>query len=396
MAKSGKKQTPMMERYLEVKDQHPEALLLFRMGDFYELFFDDAGLASRTLGLTLTSRDKNSANPVPMAGFPYHALDGYLQKLIRAGHRVAICDQVEDPKTAKGLVRREVTQTVTPGTLTDPALLDPRQYNYLSSVALVEGEIGLAWLELSTGRFTATNVTREELADELARLGPAESLVSEEAVGPLGLAEMTDQYGISLCRRAPWQFAADPAVETLQEHFGTATLEGFDFGDDDRPGVIAAGALLLYVQETHLSALPHISRLDPYRSDSFLVIDEATRRSLELTQTLRNGQREGSLLSVIDETVSSMGARLLGEWLSNPLTDPEAIGARLDAVEEMYALPVVCRDLQGLLGDVYDLERLTSRVATGRATPRDVGCLDETLRLLPALHELIERREILN
>lgn len=393
MAKSGKKQTPMMERYLEVKAQHPEALLLFRMGDFYELFFEDADLAARTLGLTLTSRDKNSANPVPMAGFPYHALDGYLQKLIRAGFRVAICDQVEDPKYAKGLVRREVTQTVTPGTLTDPALLDPRQYNYLASVALVGEEIGLAWLELSTGRFTATNVTREGLADELARLGPAECLVSEEAVGPLGLSELAGQFGISLGLRAPWQFAAEPAAETLREHFGTATLEGFDFDHDDRPGITAAGALLLYVQETHLSALPHISRLDPYRSAEFLVIDEATRRSLELTQTLRNSQREGSLLAVIDETVSAMGARLLGEWLSNPLTDVEAIGQRLDAVEELHALPTVCRDLQALLADVYDLERLTARVATGRATPRDVGCLAETLGLLPALHRLMASLE---
>ena len=389
----GSRLTPMMQRYQEVKGQDPEALLLFRMGDFYELFFEDARVAAPALGLTLTSRDKNSDNPIPMAGFPYHALDGYLQKLIRGGFRVAICDQVEDARQAKGLVRREVTQTVTPGTLTDPALLDPRRYNYIASVACTGEGLGLAWLELSTGRFTATMVTLTGLADELARLGPAECLVSEDRVESLGLESLAGQLGISLGRRPPWRFAADTCRRTLLEHFGTRTLEGFDFGDGDTPAVTAAGALLTYVAETHLSALPHISRLESYASSDFLVIDEATRRSLELVRTLKDGQREGSLLSVIDETVSSMGARLLGEWLSNPLTDPEAISSRLDAVEEFEGEPTVCRAFQGQLKSVYDLERLTSRVATGRATPRDVGCLANTLGLLPELKKrLADRR----
>ncbi len=235
------KLTPMMQRYTEVKGQNPEAVLLFRMGDFYELFFEDAEVVAPVLGLTLTSRDKNSDNPVPMAGFPYHALDGYLQKLIRAGYRVAICDQVEDPKTAKGMVRREVTQTVTPGTLTDPALLDPRAYNYIAGVASTRDGIGLAWLELSTGRFQATTVTLTDLSDELARLSPAECVVCEDTVDEIGLGWLADQLGISLAHRAAWQFGVDACRRTLLDHFGTRTLEGFDFSDDDIAAATAAG-----------------------------------------------------------------------------------------------------------------------------------------------------------
>jgi DNA mismatch repair protein MutS len=386
------KLTPMMQRYVEVKAENPEALLLFRMGDFYELFYDDARIASPVLGLTLTSRDKNSDNPVPMAGFPYHSLDGYLQKLIRAGYRVSICDQVEDPKTAKGMVRREVTQTVTPGTLTDPALLDASSYNYIAGVSSTRDGIGLSWLELSTGQFQAMTVTLTGLADELARLSPSECVVAEEAEAELGLAGLSEQLGISLSRRAAWQFGVEACRRTLLEHFGTLTLEGFGFSDEDSPAVTAAGAVLSYVSENHLSALPHISRLDAHSSHGFLMIDEATRRSLELTRTLIGGHREGSLLSVIDETVTSMGARLLGEWLSNPLRDIERIAARLDAVEEFRSLPAVCGEVSDQLGGVYDLERLTSRAATGRASPRDMGCLAGTLARLPALKRLLSER----
>jgi len=387
------KLTPMMQRYTEVKGQNPEALLLFRMGDFYELFFEDAQVVSPVLGLTLTSRDKNSDNPVPMAGFPYHALDGYLQKLIRAGYRVAICDQVEDPRTAKGMVRREVTQTITPGTLTDPALLDPHSYNYIAGIASTRDGIGLSWLELSTGLFQATTVTLTGLADELARLSPAECLVSEDVEQELGIDSLSQQLGISLARRAPWQFGVEACRRTLLEHFGTLTLEGFDFSDDDTAAVTAAGALLSYVAENHLSALPHVSKLEAHSSSGYLMIDEATRRSLELTRTLIGGKREGSLLSVIDETVTSMGARLLGEWLSNPLTDSSRIVARLDAVEEFQGLPAVCRDIGDELRGIYDLERLTSRVATGRASPRDLGCLAGTLGRLPRLKQLLGDRQ---
>jgi DNA mismatch repair protein MutS len=386
-----KKQTPMMERYLEVKRQNPGTLLLFRMGDFYELFHDDAQLASRVLGLTLTSRDKGSPNPVPMAGFPYHALENYLQKLIHAGLRVSICDQVEDPKLAKGLVRREVTRIVTPGTLVDEGLLDPRRNNFLASVFPEKSGIGLAWLELSTGRFIAAHVEPQNLADELARIQPAECLVPDQALPDRISGVLVERDGMLLSRRPPWSYARQECRRLLLTHFGTATLDGFDL-DENSPGVTAAGALLQYVQETQKSALAHIVRLEQYRRGTHLLIDEATRRSLELTETLRRGTREGSLLAVIDDTVTPMGARVLADRLSNPLTDLAAINARLDAVEELTGDAVLCRDLREQLEHAYDLERLTARVATGRAGPRDLGCLARTLALLPKIKAKIAAR----
>ncbi len=386
-----KKQTPMMERYLEVKGQNPGSLLLFRMGDFYELFFDDAQLAAKVLGLTLTSRDKGSPNPVPMAGFPYHALENYLQKLIEAGLRVAICEQVEDPKFAKGLVRREVTRIVTPGTLVDEGLLDPRKCNFLASVWPDKQGLGLAWLELSTGRFVAAQIEPQSLADELARIEPAECLVPDQALPPAIVAALAEREGMLTSSRPAWSFARADCRRLLLTHFGTATFDGFDL-DENSPGVTAAGALLQYVQETQKSALGHIVRLEPYRRGSSLLIDEATRRSLELTETLRTGAREGSLLSVIDETVTPMGARVLADRLANPLTDLAAINERLDAVEELTQDVVLARDLREELERAYDLERLTARVATGRAGPRDLACLARTLSLLPKLKARLSAR----
>jgi len=386
-----KKQTPMMERYLEVKGQNPGSLLLFRMGDFYELFFDDAQLAARVLGLTLTSRDKGSPNPVPMAGFPYHALENYLQKLIHAGLRVAICDQVEDPKLARGLVRREVTRIVTPGTLVDEGLLDPRRNNFLASVFPEKSGVGLAWLELSTGRFSTAHVEPQNLSDELARIQPAECLVPDQTLPDRILAALVARDGMLVSRRPPWNYARHDCRRLLLTHFGTATLDGFDL-DENSPGITAAGALLQYVQETQKSALAHIVRLEQYRRGASLLIDEATRRSLELTETLRQGTREGSLLAVIDETVTPMGARVLAERLSNPLTDVAAINVRLEAVEELTGDAVLCRGLREQLEQAYDLERLTARVATGRAGPRDLGCLVRTLSLLPKIKAKIAAR----
>jgi DNA mismatch repair protein MutS len=391
MTDTGKKLTPMMERYLEVKRQNPGSILLFRMGDFYELFYEDAETAAKILGLTLTSRDKGSPNPVPMAGFPYHALQNYLQKLIRAGYRAAICEQVEDPKQAKGLVKREVTQVVTPGTLTDEALLDPRESNFLAGLFPTKDRIGLAWLEVSTGRFVASDVEPQQLADELARLHPAECLVPEQKSDAPLVGVLRDLNGSLVTQRPHWCFAPDQCRRELLEHFGTNTLEGFDL-DADTPGVVAAGAILEYVRETQKSALSHITRLEPYRRGTNLIIDEATRRSLELTRTLREGKREGSLLAVIDETVTPMGARLLADWLSNPLTSVNAINHRLDAVEELTQDALLCKVIQEQLQKTYDLQRLTARIATGRATPRDLGFLAATLALLPKLKAKLSGR----
>ena len=383
--------TPAMQRYLEVKAQHPQAILLFRMGDFYELFYEDAVTASKAVGLTLTSRDKGSPNPIPMAGFPYHQLDSYLQKLVRAGFRAAICEQMEDPKLAKGPVKRDVTRVVTPGTLTEDSLLDPRESNFLACLFPTKEGCGLAWLEVSTGRFLMADLADEHVIDEIARIRPAECLVPDQVRERPLVQSLHQMVGMLISERPPWSFSVDQCKRTLLEQFQTRTLSGFDI-DDDTPGVTAAGALLEYVRETQKSGLGHITRLEPYRRGTSLLIDEATRRSLELTRTLREGQREGSLLHVIDETVTPMGARLLGEWLSNPLTDPVRINLRLDAVEELVSDGVFCRDLRDQLQGAYDLQRLTARVATGRCSPRDLSCLAHTLALLPKLKAKLSGR----
>ncbi|MBA3311967.1 MAG: DNA mismatch repair protein MutS [Planctomycetaceae bacterium] len=397
--------TPMMERYLAVKSENPGALLLFRMGDFYELFHEDAETAAKLLGLTLTSRDKGSPNPVPMAGFPYHSLQPQLQKLIKAGLRVAICEQVEDPKTAKGMVRREVTQVVTPGTLTDDNLLDPRTSNYLASLHVEKSgspRAGLAWIDVSTGRFVVADLAIDHVADEFARLSPSECLVAEGVEssgsrvegqkGSLDAQLSTLNSSTLWTKRPAFSFGRDSARKTLQSHFGTGTLEGFDL-DEDSPAIAAAGALLDYVRETQKSALGHITRIEPFRRGTTLLIDEATRRSLELTKTLREGRRDGSLLAVLDESVTPMGSRLIAEWLSGPLTDASEIEKRLDAVAELAGEPVFCRDVREQFEKAYDLERLTGRVATRRAGPRDLVCLAKTLALLPKLKAKLAGRK---
>ncbi|MEX0979110.1 MAG: DNA mismatch repair protein MutS, partial [Pirellulales bacterium] len=377
--------TPMMKQYQDAKAACPDALLLFRMGDFYEMFHDDAKTAARVLNLALTSRDKGE-NAVPMAGFPYHQLESYLGKLIAAGFRAAICDQVEDPRQAKGLVRREVTRVVTAGTVTDDALLDPRASNYLAAIVPADDLVRLAWVELSTGRFHAATIGASRVDDELARIEPAECLVAEEtqlpAITPAPL----------VTRRPAWAFSSDTATKTLLDHFGTASLEGFGFGDDDAAAVRAAGAVLGYLIETQKASLAHIDRLLRYAAGDTLEIDAATRRSLEITATLRDARREGSLLAVIDRTVSSMGSRLLADWLANPLADVARIDERLDAVEELTSHPPLAAALVEQLRGIYDLQRLLARVTTGRASPRDLSCIARTLAALPPIKAKITAR----
>ncbi len=380
--------TPMMRQYHEAKRACPEALLLFRMGDFYELFYDDAKTAARILNLALTSRDKGE-NAIPMAGFPHHQLESYLAKLIAAGMRAAVCEQVEDPREAKGLVRREVTRVVTPGTITDEALLDPRESNYLA--ALAGGDpAGLAWVELSTGRFVAAAFAAAAVADQLARVAPAECLVADgDDALPPQFAERT-----MVTRRPDWAFAATEAAEALAGHFGTASLEGFGFTDApaDRQAVRAAGAILEYLAETQKTSLAHIDRLVPYRTAGVLEIDGPSRRSLEITRTIREGRREGSLLAVLDRTITAMGSRLLAEWVANPLADLAAITRRHEAVEELLDDAALRDALREALRGVYDLERLVTRVTTQRATPRDLSFLGRTLRALPAVKARIAAR----
>ncbi len=401
--------TPMMQQYHEAKRVAGEALLLFRMGDFYELFFDDARTAARVLGLSLTSRDKGE-DPVPMAGFPHHQLDSYLARIIAAGHRAAVCEQVEDPKLAKGLVKREVTRIVTPGTVTDDALLDPQASNYLaaltptvagvcdpgrnshasagvikpsdSSGRPADRMVGLAWVDVSTGRFYAAAFAEEQLADQLARIEPAEILISDEAPSlPNGLAS-----GAAITRRQAWTFGRTAAIELLTKHFGTRSLEGFGFDAEraaDIAAMRAAGAVLNYLAETQKASLAHIDRLNAYSCDERLAFDLSTRRSLELSATIRDGRREGSLIGSLDRTVTCLGARLMADWMAAPLTDVAAINARLDAVGEFVNDASLTAQIRECLRQIYDIQRLLARVTTGRASPRDLSFVGRTLACLP-------------
>jgi DNA mismatch repair protein MutS len=388
--------TPMMQQYREAKERHPGTIVLFRNGDFYELFEEDAEVGARILGITLTRRDKE----IPMAGVPHHALDRYLGKLLRAGHRVAICEQMEDPAQVKNrLVRREVTRVVTPGTLTEDGLLDPRQANHLVALTLAPAGrrgFGLAWVELSTGLFQAADVPRDRLADEMTRLAPSEVLHADCTDGHPETAALLARLRealpqATLTARPDWNFDHASARAVLFHHFGVTTLSGFGF-DDAQPCLAAAGALVLYLRETLKASLAHLTRLRPHAENRFLFLDEVTRRSLELTRTLRDGSRPGSLLSVIDRTVSSMGARLLQEWLLAPLADRAAVTARHDAVEELLGEHGLRRELRADLAEAADLQRLTARAGTGRASPRDLAAVGRTIALLPRIKARITAR----
>jgi DNA mismatch repair protein MutS len=377
----------MMQQYREAKARHPGMILLFRMGDFFETFEEDAELISRVLGVTLTSRDGS----IPMAGVPAKAVEVYLRKLLHAGHRVAVCDQVEDAALAKGLVKREVTRVVTPGTVTEDELLDAGRPNHLVALVVGRNDCGLGWVEATTGDFRAADVPLDQLGDELNRLNAAECLVAEAV-----LAAMPDSVRAILPQavttRPDWTFEPNTARTALHDRFGVISLSGFGF-DDDQPCVTAAGALLNYLQETLKSSLQHIRTLRPHVASQHLTLDEVTRRSLELTSTLRDGQREGSLLSVIDRTVTPMGARAQHEAVLTPLAEKTAIDARLDAVDEFLRQVGTRNDLRELLKDVPDLQRLTARVSTGRATPRDLVAVAKSLRLLPKIKAKVTGRQ---
>jgi DNA mismatch repair protein MutS len=368
-----------MQQYRDVKDRYSRMLVLFRVGDFFELFGEDAEVAAHALDMTLTSRDGGT----PMAGFPHQSLDDYARRLVQAGHCVVVCDQVEDA-TATGLLRREVVRVLTPGTVTEDDLLDPRRPNHLAAISVGGDRLGLAWVEPSTGAFHAADVSWDQVADEVGRLAPAECLVAEGAPARLHDLLRAAVSGMTLTPRPDWTF--DPATTraALFHHFRVATTTGLGF-DDGQSCVTSAGALLLYLQETLRASLAHLRRPRPFRAESHLLLDEVTRRGLELTRTLREGTREGSLLAYFDRTVTAMGARLLQESLLAPLTDRAAIEARLDAVAEFVDAHSRRQELRDLLGQVSDLHRLSARASTGRASPRDLAAVARTLRLLPAV-----------
>ena len=390
--------TPMMKQYHEAKSACGDALLLFRMGDFYELFLDDAKVAAKVLGLTLTSRDKDSSNPTAMAGFPHHQLDAYLCKLIQAGYRAAVCEQVEDPKQAKGLVKREITRVVSAGTLTDDGLLDPREANFLVSVVLHtqsprqqddQTVAGIAWAELSSGRFCAGTFPVSRIDDELARIGPAEVIYREDD------AKFSPDTSApwSWTARPAWSFAADASTEALCKQFKVNSLEGFGFQDQDTAAIRAAGAALAYLQETQPAGLDHFRNLTAHHRSGVLEIDASTRRSLEISRTLRTASRDGSLVDAIDLTCTAAGSRLLADWIAAPLVEIARIEARHDVVSEFVDDQSLRSSIRGTLKQTYDITRLLARIATQRTGPRDLQQVATTLAGLPQLKaKLAERR----
>jgi len=369
----------MMQQYLRIKAEHPGMLLFYRMGDFYELFYDDAERAARLLDITLTKRGKSAGQPIPMAGVPYHAAEGYLAKLVRQGESVAICEQIGDPATSKGPVERKVVRIVTPGTVTDEALLEERRDNLLAALLAQDQQFGLATLDITSGRFVLQQLDSEEaLAGELERLRPAELLLPEDWSLP---AAMPEQRGLS--HRPVWHFDRETAEQLLTRQFGTRDLGGF--GCDDQPlAVAAAGCLLQYVQETQRSALPHLRGLTVERREDAIIIDAATRRNLELDQSL-SGQQQHTLAGILDRTVTPMGSRMLRRWLNRPLRDRVQIGQRHEAIGQL--LEQGYGTLQETLQGVGDIERILARVALKSARPRDLATLRDSLARLPELQQ---------
>src|SRR5437660_8854953 len=383
--------SPVMMQYHEIKRAHPGCLLFFRMGDFYELFFDDAIAAAPALDIALTKRGRHDGADIPMCGVPVHTAEAYLARLIRAGFKVAICDQTEDPAEArrrggKGPVRRAVTRVVTAGTLTEEGLLDARRHNYLAGIAEAGGEIGLAWLDLSTGAFALMPTSEAALAGDLARLMPGEILLAERMLTRPKLFELFAEWKPVLTPLPNPRFESEAARRRLQEFYGVGALDGF--GGFGRAELAAAGALIDYVGLTQQGRAPHLQPPRQIMPASVMQIDAATRRNLELTATLA-GERKGGLVATIDRTVTAAGARLLAEHLAAPLTEPVAIAARLDAVEFFVDRPELREALRERLKRCPDIERGLTRLSLGRGGPRDLATLCQSLGETAALRDML-------
>jgi DNA mismatch repair protein MutS len=378
--------TPLMQQYREIKDRHQNAILFFRMGDFYEMFYEDAEVASRALGLTLTSRNNGGATEVPLAGVPVKAASDYLRKLVQQGFRVAICEQTEDPRQAKGIVRREVIETITPGAAFADDLLDGTRNNFLCAINVDGERVGIAAVDLSTGEFRLAVCHVQDADSAMARLSPREILVRRDSV--TSIRSIPD--GALVTEREPWEFDAAIAEGDIARHFSVASVEGLGIGDIDRPAVAAAGALMRYIRELQPGGVPHLARPVVERPGGTMPLDEMTRRNLELVESLRGGESGGTLLSVLDRTLTPMGSRLLRQWILTPLTDKTLIDSRLDCVELFAGDPIGREAVREALDGVRDIERLGSKAAAGRGTPRDLRALGDSVARLPALHSALE------
>ena len=382
--------SPMMQEYLKTKEQYKDCILFYRLGDFYEMFFDDALLVTKELELTLTGKDCGLPERAPMCGVPYHAAETYINRLIERGHKVAICEQVEDPKLAKGLVKREVIRIVTPGTTIDAMSLDESRNNYLMAIVCLEDRFGISIADISTGDCFLTEVDKpQKLMDEINKFVSSEIICNEAfTVSGFPLEDLKDRLGICVFPQEAWYFEDESCRMILKEHFHVTALEGLGITDYDC-GIIAAGALFKYLKETQKSTLSHMTMIRPYTADTYMMIDSSSRRNLELVETMREKQKRGSLIWVLDKTKTAMGARTLRAYVEQPLIDQEEIEGRLDAVEELTDKPMLRDEIREYLNPIYDLERLTSRISCQSANPRDMIAFASSLEMLPFIKQLL-------
>ncbi|MBW1867314.1 MAG: DNA mismatch repair protein MutS, partial [Deltaproteobacteria bacterium] len=374
----------MLKQYLSIKEKYKDVLLFYRMGDFYEMFFEDARTASREVEITLTSRNKKEDSPIPMCGVPFRAVQGYIARLIERGFKVAICDQVEDPGEARGLVKREVVRVITPGMIVENEFLDAKSNNYVLAIAKNHTHIGLSYLDISTGTFrVAQSADVNTVIDEVLRIAPSEILLAETSRDDPSfqsvLSAVSDKFITFIEDEV---FDSRRGRERLIKQFKTINLEGFGC-EKLKAGISAAGALVFYVDETQKKAIDHFNGIETYSLNNYLLIDDVSCRNLELLQNIRTGSKKGTLLSILDRTVTSMGGRLLKQWLRYPLLDPEKICLRLDAVAEVKGSPGIRQALREFLKSVYDLERLGSRISMGHANARDLLALRRSLEKVP-------------
>lgn len=382
--------TPMMQQYLDTKKDYQDCILFYRLGDFYEMFFDDAVKASKELELTLTGKDCGQEERAPMCGVPYHAVDTYLNKLISKGYKVAICEQVEDPKTAKGIVKREVIRVVTPGTNLNMQALDESKNNYLMSIVYLGDGIGISIVDFSTGDYFVTEVTSGNiLIDEINKFVPSEIIVNEYfAMSGINLEPVREKLGISVSTLPNWYFDDEVCVKKLCEHFKVSRLDGLGLADYSI-GIVAAGAILQYLLETQKNALEHLTTLMPYTTGKYMLIDSSSRRNLELVETLREKQKKGSLLWVLDKTKTAMGARRLRTMIEQPLVDYDEIINRQNVIAEFNDNVITREEIREYLNPVYDLERLMSKISCKTANPRDLIAFRSSLQMLPYIKSLI-------
>ncbi|MBP1754095.1 MAG: mutS [Firmicutes bacterium] len=383
--------TPLMQQYLQIKEQYKDCILFYRLGDFYEMFFEDAHICSKELEIALTGKNIGQEDRAPMCGVPYHAVENYLSKLVSRGYRVAICEQVEDPKLAKGIVKREVVRIVTPGTNLNTQVLDESKNNYLMAVVHTTNAYGISIVDVTTGDYYVTEVdTERKLMDEIFKWSPSEIICNDTFfVSGINIDAIKNSNNITLSPLEPWYFDDELCVRALKDHFNVATLDGLGL-KDYTIGVIAAGCIMQFLQETQKSSLAHIIKLSPYTYEKFMLLDSSTVRNLELTETIREKAKKGSLLWVLDKTKTAMGARLLRSFMEQPLIDYDMINQRLEAVSQMKDNMITREEIREYLNPIYDLERLMSKISYKSANPRDLIAFSSSLSMLPHIKFLMQ------